>query len=186
MSPASTILLIFRCDAPFIFLFSIKLLSRSLPRAKRRVAITSAFLSLLIMYYVVYGLLYAVSLLPLRILYLFSDFTYFLLYYVFGYRKKVVMGNLMQAFPEKTDEERKKIAKQFYLNFTDNFIEVIKLISASPSFINKHFTGDYTLCNKLYEEGRKCHFLPTGIYTTRKSCFKYCATARQASSQLKS
>ncbi len=45
------------------------------------------------------------------------------------------MDNLLQAFPEKTDEERKKIAKQFYVNFTDNFIEVIKLVSASPSFL---------------------------------------------------
>ena len=68
------------------------------------------------------------------------------------------MDNLLQAFPEKTNQERKKIAKQFYLNFTDNFIEVIKLVSASPAFINRHFTGDYTLCNKLYEEGKKCHF----------------------------
>jgi len=106
------------------------------------------------MYYIVYGLLYAVSLLPLRILYLFSDFTSFLLYYVFGYRKKVVMDNLLQAFPEKTDLERKKIAKQFYLNFTDNFIEVIKLVSASSSFVINilpaiiHFLINYLMKEK--------------------------------------
>jgi len=60
------------------------------------------------MYYIIYGLLYAVSLLPLRVLYVLSDFVYFLLYYVFGYRKKVVMSNLLQAFPEKTHEEIKQ------------------------------------------------------------------------------
>ena len=54
------------------------------------------------------------------------------------------MENLLSAFPEKTETERKMIAKKFYRNFTDNFIEVIKLVSASPAFINKHFTGDYT------------------------------------------
>lgn len=69
------------------------------------------------------------------------------------------MSNLLQAFPEKTEQERKKIAKKFYLNFTDNFIEVIKLISASPSFIDKHFTADYSLCNRLFDEGKKCQFL---------------------------
>ena len=122
------------------------------------------------MCYIVYGLLYAVSLLPLRVLYLLSDFAYFLLYYVFGYRKKVVMDNLLQAFPEKTEQERKKIAKQFYLNFTDNFIEVIKLVSASPAFINKHFTGDYTLCNKLYEGNKKCHFLLAHNFNWELGC----------------
>ena len=62
----------------------------------------------------------------------------------------MVIGNLLQAFPEKTEQERKKIAKQFYLNFTDNFIEVIKLVSASPAFIDKHFTGDYSLPDKFF------------------------------------
>ena len=39
MSPAEVLLLCFCCDAPFIFLFSIEQLRRSLPRAKRRVAL---------------------------------------------------------------------------------------------------------------------------------------------------
>ena len=89
--------------------------------AKRR-------LSLRIMYYLVYGVLYLISLLPLFILYLISDFIYFILYYIIGYRKKIVMCNLVQAFPNKTEKEKKIIAKKFYHNFTDNFIEVIKLI----------------------------------------------------------
>ena len=37
------------------------------------------------------------------------------------------MNNLLIAFPEKTEKERLKIAKQFYLNFVDTFIESIKL-----------------------------------------------------------
>ena len=64
------------------------------------------------MYSIVYGLLYLVSLLPLRVLYLFSDFAYFIVYYVAGYRKKVVLDNLNIAFPEKTETEREKIAKK--------------------------------------------------------------------------
>jgi Kdo2-lipid IVA lauroyltransferase/acyltransferase len=122
------------------------------------------------MYYFVYGLLYAVSLLPLRVLYLISDLVCFLLYYVFGYRKKVVMANLLQAFPEKTHQQRKKIAKQFYLNFTDNFIEVVKLVSASPAFIDKHFTGDYSLPDKLFDEGKKCQFLLAHNFNWELAC----------------
>ena len=80
------------------------------------------------------------------------------------------MDNLLQAFPEKADQERKKIAKQFYLNFTDNFIEVIKLVSASPAFINKHFTGDYSLPDKLFDEGKKCQFLLAHNFNWELGC----------------
>jgi len=108
------------------------------------------------MYYLVYGILYLISLLPLRILYLLSDFTYFIIYYVTGYRKKVVFENLSIAFPDKTEKQRKEISKKFYLNFTDNFIETIKLISAGKKFINKHFTLDVEIFLKLYEQGKTC------------------------------
>ncbi|HVW58903.1 MAG TPA: hypothetical protein VHC48_02670, partial [Puia sp.] len=76
------------------------------------------------MYYFFYGLLYLVSLLPMRVLYLIADGIYGLVYYVFGYRKKVVMANLELAFPEKTNAERTRIAKKFYRNLIDSFIEV--------------------------------------------------------------
>jgi KDO2-lipid IV(A) lauroyltransferase len=108
------------------------------------------------MYSIVYGLLYLVSLLPLRVLYLVSDFAYFIIYYVAGYRKKVVLDNLSIAFPEKTESEKKHIAKKFYRNFTDNFIETIKLISAGKSFLRKHFICDTQLFEELYRRGKKC------------------------------
>lgn len=122
------------------------------------------------MYYIVYGLLYTLSLLPLKVLFIFSDFAYLLLYYVFGYRKKIVMANLSRAFPEKKEAERKNIAKKFYRNFTDNFIEAIKLVSASPSFLDKHFTGDYSICHKLYEEGKRSQLLLAHNFNWELAC----------------
>ncbi|HET6766788.1 MAG TPA: lipid A biosynthesis acyltransferase, partial [Chitinophagaceae bacterium] len=101
------------------------------------------------MYYIVYGILYLISFLPLRLLYLISDFIYFNLYYVLGYRKKVVMGNLLQAFPEKTEKERIAIAKKFYKNLTDMFLETIKMISVSDRFIAKRFTANWELIRDL-------------------------------------
>ena len=108
------------------------------------------------MYYLVYGLLYLLSLLPLRVLYFISDFAYFIIYHIAGYRKKVVFYNLSIAFPEKPDNERKQIAKSFYRNFTDNFIETIKLISAGKEFIKKHYSCDTGLFEDLYQQGKKC------------------------------
>src|SRR5687767_10891551 len=103
------------------------------------------------MYYIVYGLLYTFSLLPLSVLYRFSDLASFILHRVMKYRKNVVMDNLSIAFPEKTLEERKKIASEFYRNFTDTFIESIKLISMSKKQVIKRSLCDFELLNKLIE-----------------------------------
>jgi len=83
------------------------------------------------MYYIVYGSLWLLSLLPLRLLYVLSDCIYGLVFYVFKYRKNVVMKNLLIAFPEKTEKERRQIAKKFYHNLIDMFIETLKMLSVS-------------------------------------------------------
>ncbi|MGC4234795.1 MAG: lysophospholipid acyltransferase family protein [Niabella sp.] len=106
------------------------------------------------MYYIIYFFLYLFSLLPLRALYLISDFCYFIVYYVAGYRKKVVMQNLLIAFPDKTLKERTRIAKDFYHKFIDSMIETIKLLSAPDSFFEKHFTGNWEVVEKYYLQGR--------------------------------
>jgi len=108
------------------------------------------------MYYLVYIPFYLLSLLPLQVLYLLSDFLAALTWYVFGYRKKVVLDNLRIAFPEKTEAERKAIAKRFYRNFVDNFIETLKLLSAGKKFITKHLVLDSDPFTALYQSGRKC------------------------------
>lgn len=106
------------------------------------------------MYYLVYGLFYLLSLLPFWLMYLLSDGIAFLLYHVIRYRRKVVENNLAIAFPEKTVEERRNIARDFYRYFSDNWIEVIKMISISKKELTKRFTGDYDVINNLYTTGR--------------------------------
>jgi KDO2-lipid IV(A) lauroyltransferase len=106
------------------------------------------------MYYVVYGILYLISLLPFFVLYRVADFFYLLIYYVIGYRKKVVRKNLHNAFPEKTESELKEIARKFYLNFIDNWIETIKLLSISKKELNKRVTGNFEIFHQLYSKGK--------------------------------
>lgn len=110
------------------------------------------------MYHLVYGLLYLLSLLPLRLLFVLSDFFYILLYHVIGYRKDVVAKNLLIAFPQKSDAERKQIQKQFYKNFLDNFIETLKLLSGGVAFATKHFALDASLMEQEYAKGKKLQF----------------------------
>ncbi len=66
------------------------------------------------------------------------------------------MDNLLIAFPEKTQAERVKIAKQFYLNFIDSFIETIKLLSVGDAFLKKRFTVNVDAINELYKTGKAC------------------------------
>ena len=71
--------------------------------------------------------------LPLRILYLFSDFIFFVIYHLVGYRKNVVRENLQNSFPEKSPEELRKIEKKFYLNFCDYIVETFRSFTVSST-----------------------------------------------------
>lgn len=106
------------------------------------------------MYYIVYGFLWLVSLLPWRVLYILSDGIYLLVFYVFKYRRKVVMDNLLIAFPEKTEKERNKIAKKFYHNLLDTFIETLKMLSVSKKSIVKRFTANWEVINTIQKTGK--------------------------------
>lgn len=111
------------------------------------------------MYYIIYPLLYVVSLLPFFILYAISDFIALLLYHIIGYRKKVVMNNLTIAFPDKSKEERIRIAKKFYQYFTDTFIESLKFISISKKELLKRSTGSFDLINSLIDKGHNINLM---------------------------
>jgi Kdo2-lipid IVA lauroyltransferase/acyltransferase len=108
------------------------------------------------MYYLLYGFVYALSLLPFWLLYGIADALFVFVYYIFPYRKSVVMENLRGAFPEQTERERRWIARRFYRNLIDNFLEAIKLLSISPRQLSKRFRCDYSLLERLYAEGRSC------------------------------
>jgi KDO2-lipid IV(A) lauroyltransferase len=101
------------------------------------------------MYHLLYGFLYLLSLLPWRVMYIISDGLYVLIFYIIGYRKEVVKKNLLIAFPEKTEEERLRIAKDFYHNFLDTMVEIIKLISIDEKEFKKRITSNVEVLNDL-------------------------------------
>jgi KDO2-lipid IV(A) lauroyltransferase len=110
------------------------------------------------MYYLIYGVLYLVSLLPLRALYLLSDCMYVIVYYMIGYRRKIVMQNLSSAFPEKSPDELNRISRSFFRNLTDSLVEMIKLFSASRAFLDQHMVIENAeIFEQLRQSGRKCH-----------------------------
>lgn len=100
------------------------------------------------MYYLIYGLLKLISLLPLRLLYVIADIVYLILNYVVRYRKSVVRSNLAIAFPHLSEKERDKIINRFYHNFSDTFIEIVKMLSWSKTEVQKRFKGNIEVLNQ--------------------------------------
>ena len=79
----------------------------------------------------VFCTIFLLSLLPMRILYAISFLIYLCLYRLTGYRKEVSIQNVARAFPDLKYQEVTKIVNDFYINFSNLFVEVLKYISAS-------------------------------------------------------
>lgn len=79
-------------------------------------------------YYLVYIWFWLNSLLPFWLLYRVSDFFYFFLYHVAGYRKKVVRENLKNSFPEKAQTELREIERRYYHYLADYMMESMKMM----------------------------------------------------------
>jgi len=80
----------------------------------------------------------ALSYLPLPILYLLSDIFYVLVFYLIGYRKKVVFRNLRNAFPKKAEKEIYTIAQKYYHHFCDITVETLKMHRLPYAKMRKH------------------------------------------------
>ncbi len=104
-----------------------------------------------IIYYLV---IKPLSFLPLRVLYLFSDMAFFFLWYIFPYRKKVVLQNLQASFPGKTSSELEETARKFYRHFSDIIVETIKAFSISKQELLERFPcRNPEILTELYRSG---------------------------------
>ena len=114
----------------------------------------------LLMYFLLYGLFYLISLLPFWLIYLISDGFYLIVFYIIGYRKSVVSNNLAIAFPEKSVQERNSIMKQFYHNLIDTFLESIKLLTLSEKSLHKRCSSNFEVIEQLIKEGKNIQLHP--------------------------
>ena len=84
-----------------------------------------------LIYWLVYSGMWLFSALPFRVLYMLSDLNCLLMYRIGKYRRRVVRGNLLRSFPEKTDAERLQIERKFYRYLSDYMLEDLKLLHMS-------------------------------------------------------
>ena len=109
----------------------------------------------LLAFVLIYPFLWLVSILPFRLLYVVSDGLYVFLYHIVGYRRKTVMNNLELVFPEKSNAERKRIAKRFYHHLCDMILEAIKSINISVDDMKTRFKFTNIEVIKDYENRKQ-------------------------------
>ena len=109
----------------------------------------------LLVYIILYPLIWIISKSSFRLIYLFSDFLYLILYHVISYRKKLVRKNLALAFPEKTFLERKIIERKYYKHLSDLFLESFKSLNISEVDIKIRYSfKNIELLDELYKKKR--------------------------------
>lgn len=97
---------------------------------------------------------------PSWLIYLWADFFFLISYHLISYRKKIVIKNLKNSFPEKTDEEIKKISIAFYRHFSDLVVETLKSFQASEETLKKRIRyKNPEVLNELYEQGKSVALL---------------------------
>lgn len=100
-------------------------------------------------------ILKGIALFPFPVIYAISDIFFVLVYYLIGYRKKVVLTNLQNAFPEKSAAEHLLIAKKYYRHFADLTLETIKMWGMTKKdFRKRMIVTNPELVNDLYDKGK--------------------------------
>lgn len=106
-------------------------------------------------FYIFYIINWIITLLPLRVLFIFSGMLFPVVSWFPGYRRKIVATNLKNAFPEKSDRERALIQRKFYRHFCDLIFEILKLTHMSnEQLIRRMHYSNPELLNRLYDEKR--------------------------------
>ena len=93
-----------------------------------------------IAYWMLAAVWYGLSLLPMWIHYLFSDILFVLVAYVLRYRHRVVLKNLRNAYPDKSEQEIKLLQRGFYRHFCDVLVESVKFATLSRKNIMRRMT----------------------------------------------
>jgi KDO2-lipid IV(A) lauroyltransferase len=116
-----------------------------------------------------------ISFLPLSALYRLSDVLSPLAYRV--YRRKVVYKNLSLVFPDKKIAEKNAIARAFYRNLLDMFVEVIKISRLSREEIERRITFEENDALLAVRNSDR----PVFIYTIHLMNWEWLNTALQIS-----
>lgn len=97
----------------------------------------------------------AFSRLPWAVLYSISTFMYWVVFRGIGYRKSVVISNLKNSFPDKSEKEIQEISNRFFKYLADMFMESVKAITMSKQDWQRGFkTTNVEVPNSYFDKGQ--------------------------------
>ncbi len=89
------------------------------------------------LFYLTYPFIYLIASLPFWALYRISDFFYHILR-ISGYRKEVVVQNLRNSFPDKSNAEIEKLSEGYYRYLCDLILETLKTLRTTEKEAKEH------------------------------------------------
>lgn len=87
---------------------------------------------------------------------------------IVGYRKKVILRNLRNAFPEKSEKQIKEIMVKYYVTLSEVAVNIISLISASPAR-----KQDALLCDETNEQIARTKDTDWIVMPAHYGCWEY-------------
>ncbi len=102
-----------------------------------------------------YFLIYPIGHLPWKVAYILADMLAFMFFYIFRYRRKIILQNFDRVFPQMEKVEKTRMLKGFYRNLADIGIESLKGFFIS----NEEFKHRYNITNAdllipFYQKGQ--------------------------------
>jgi Kdo2-lipid IVA lauroyltransferase/acyltransferase len=114
------------------------------------------------LFYLFLPFLYLIAILPLWLLYRLADLSFYGVYHIIRYRRKVVATNLRQAFPKATTRTIQRLEKAFYHHFCDLLVEYIKSLTLTPASLARRCIVKNPELWEAYAKSGKNLILATG------------------------
>ena len=109
----------------------------------------------MLLYYLLVPILYFFAYLPTNLLYKLSYAIAFVLRDVIGYRKKVVLTNIRNSFPEKSEAEIQQIARESYRHLADRVVENLKCMTITmPEVEERVIITNPEMLHEVYNRGQ--------------------------------
>ncbi|PLX13623.1 MAG: lipid A biosynthesis acyltransferase [Marinilabiliales bacterium] len=107
------------------------------------------------LFYICYSANWIITLLPMRVLYIFSWFLFIILNYIVKYRRNVIEKNLKNSFPEKSEKEISEIRKKYMRHLSDVIIESLATEHISEKQFKKRIKyKNPEILDKFWKEGK--------------------------------
>lgn len=113
-----------------------------------------------ITYYLIYGLVWCVSIIPLAVQYIVADLLAGFLHTVIRYRRRVVHENLVSSLPELSSDEIAAVERRYYRFLCDYFFETAKMLTIGRSQMMRRMNIENPeMIQEAVDEGRNVTLL---------------------------